>query len=510
MKTVLLQKLFPCLVIGGLAGCASQQSPSAVAAPVQNNSTTITQTIVVKGEKFSPAAFLKEMYAANRRFAFGKHHDCGVWMISRHSVPLKNGRTIQEAAALAEVRAKKQIASFLGSKMTSYDKAYMASYKGDSGTVTTSVLESFSQIDVQQLLRGVTLFQQDVRDGKLTAAYYVTGKLVDAAKELEKQLRSAPPGVVRAVGFGVIVENRIPPAKRSAVQSALRNAVEQVMGTTVIGSSQLMDNDKVKAKVISQTAGKVKQYRIVKEGRSNQNYQVIVNAEVDEKHIWDNYSAIVRSMGNPDFFINTQDPDLRYALNGFLAELGLSVTDDAAKAHFTVNADCRYMAIKDEHYGNGIQIDLGIVLSDVKTNRQLFSMKNVPRLTSSYSGSFHQVRRSAAQKAFRSIKKQIHIKLDRVIMDWVLNGHPVEIVIHNFNGDREVAKKILSAINLVPCAKTDTYLIEGNDLKFNCSYTGPTADLEDFLIERLSRDHSADMQLPKTISISLSKLEMSF
>ena len=493
-----------------LAGCNSQNG-SVVPTPAENNTTpTTVQTVIVKGEEFSPDAFLKEMYATNRRFAFGNHHDCGVWMISRHSVPLKNGRSVQEAAALAEVRAKKQIASFLGSKMTSYDKAYMTSYKGDSVTVTTSVIESFSQIDIQQMLRGVTLFQQDVKDNKLTAAYYVTGKLSNAAKELEKQLRSAPPGVVRAVGFGMIVDNRIPQAKRNAIQNALRNAVEQVMGTTVIGSSQLMDNDKVKAKVISQTVGKVKQYRIVREGRLNQNYQVILNAEVNEKHILDNYSAIVRSMGNPDFFINTQDPDLRYALNGFLAELGLSVTTDSTKAHFIVNADCQYIAVKDEHYGNGIQIDLGIVLSDVKTNQQLFSMRNTPRLTSTYSGSFHQVRQSAAQKAFRSMRKQIHTKLDKVIMDWVLNGHPVEIIIHNFDGNREIAKKILSAINLVPCAQTDTYLIDGNDLKFNCTYTGPTADLEDFLIERLSRDYSTDMQLPKTINISLSKLEMSF
>lgn len=505
-----IYSLFALSFIAILTGCASQNS-STVSAPVEKNVDSSTvQTVIVKGEEFSPDVFLKKMYDTNRRFAFGKHYDCGVWMISRHSVPLKNGRTVQEAAALAEVRAKKQIASFLGSKMTSYDKAYMASYKGDNGTVTTSVLESFSQVDVQQMLRGVTLFQQDVKDGKLTAAYYVTGKLINAAADLDKQLRSAPPGVVRAVGFGIIIDNRLAPAKRSAIQNALRNAVEQVMGTTVIGSSQLMDNDKVKAKVISQTAGKVKQYRIVRENRINQNYQVIVNAEIDEKHILDNYSAIVRSMGNPDFFINTQDPDLYYALNGFLAQLGIKVIHDKTKAHFIVDADCQYLGIKDEHYGNGIQIDLGIILSDVKTGQQLFSIRNIPRLTSSYSGNFHQIRQSAAEKAFRSMKKQIHKNLDKVIMDWVLNGHPVEIVIHNFNGDREIAKKILSAINLVPCAQADTYFVEGNDLKFNCSYTGPTADLEDFLIERLSRDYSADMQLPKTINISLSKLEMSF
>ena len=92
-----------------LTGCASQNGSVSTSAEKNAVSSTV-QTVIVKGEEFSPDAFLKEMYATNRRFAFGKHHDCGVWMISRHSVPLKNGRTVQEAAALAEVRAKKQIA----------------------------------------------------------------------------------------------------------------------------------------------------------------------------------------------------------------------------------------------------------------------------------------------------------------------------------------------------------------------------------------------------------------
>ena len=40
---------------------------------------------------------------------------------------------------------------------------------------------------------------------------------------------------------------------------------------------------------------------------------MIVNAQVDEKHILDNYAAMVRAMGNPGFFVNTVDPDLYYS-----------------------------------------------------------------------------------------------------------------------------------------------------------------------------------------------------
>ena len=63
MKAVLFKKLFPCIIIGGLAGCVGQQSPSTVAAPTPSSGTTISQTIVVKGEDFSPDALLEKLNA---------------------------------------------------------------------------------------------------------------------------------------------------------------------------------------------------------------------------------------------------------------------------------------------------------------------------------------------------------------------------------------------------------------------------------------------------------------
>ncbi len=334
--------------------------------------------------------------------------------------------------------------------------------------------------------------------------------MIDASAALEKQLRAAPPGTVRAIGFCIIENGKIAPAKRKALQGALRNAVEQVMGTMVVGQSQLMDNEKAKSKVISQTVGNIKQYRIVKEAPHGSNYQVIINAQVDEKHILDNYAAMVRAMGNPGFFVNTVDPDLYYSLSGFLTDLGFSVVTDQNQAQFIVNADCKYLPIHDEHYGKGIQIDLGLSLLDVSSNQQLFGIHNTPRLTSTYSGDFNQIRRSAANKAFKTMRKQIHEKLNKVVMDWVLNGHSVNVVFKGITGDRNFVKLLEDAIRWVPCAKVHTKKIDGTTVEFSCSYVGPTADFEDFLIERLGKDLPAGTAIPKTTKIDLSTLELTF
>ena len=505
-----IYSLFALFLMAILTGCASQNS-STVSAPIEKNVDSSTvQTVIVKGEDFSPDALLERLNAKKQQFATGWNPNTDIWVISVQEVKLRKGMSEAEAADIAAIRAKNQIASYMGSSVSAQEELIYTEETVNGKAVAKEFFKSIQRVDVNQFLRGVTIFKQEVKDGKLVAAFYVTGKLIDASAALEKQLRAAPPGTVRAIGFCIIENGKIASAKRKALQSALRNAVEQVMGTMVVGQSQLMDNEKAKSKVISQTVGNIKQYRIVKEAPHGSNYQVIVNAQVDEKHILDNYAAMVRSMGNPGFFVNTVDPDLYYSLSGFLTDLGFSVVTDQNQAQFIVNADCKYLPIHDDHYGKGIQIDLGLSLLDVSSNQQLFGIHNTPRLTSTYSGNFNQIRRSAANKAFKTMRKQIHEKLNKVVMDWVLNGHSVNVIFKGTTGDRNFVKLLEDAIRWVPCAKVHTKKIDGTTVEFSCSYVGPTADFEDFLIERLGKDLPAGTAIPKTTKIDLSTLELTF
>ena len=304
----------------------------------------------------SPDELLQKVISAKRAFATGWSSSTGMWIISRQKVRLKGNMSNQDALNVAEIRAKKRIAEFMGSNVSARDEAYMAVDNSDGRKQFKQSFSSLSVTNVNQFLRGVTLLKAVRKDDVIFASFYVTGKMVDATEELEKQLRKAPPGTVRASGYAIIVNGRIPPAKQAALQIALRNAVEQVMGTTVVGRSSLMNNATMKSKIISQTLGSIKRYRIVKEGIAGINYQVIAVCEIDPKHILDNYSSLVRSMGNPGFFINTEDPDLKTALSDFMRRLGCKVEAASANAPFIVDAGCTYLPINDEHYGQGLQI----------------------------------------------------------------------------------------------------------------------------------------------------------
>jgi hypothetical protein len=491
-----------------LFGCANGETSFKVASEPVN--ATIPQAATVKGEEFSPDALLEKLTAKNQQFATGWNPATGIWVISVQEVSLRKGMTEAEAADIAAVRAKNQIASFIGSSVTAQEELIYIEETMNGKAIAKEFFKSVQKVDVNQFLRGVTIFNQKIENDILYAAFYATGKLVDASLELEKQLAEVPPGTVQAVGFGIIIDAKIAPAKQLALQNALRNAVEQVMGTMLVGQSQLMDNEKVKSKVISQTVGNIKQYRIVKEAQNGHNYQVVVNAQIAEKQILDNYAAMVRSMGNPGFFIKTVDPDLQTALAGFLADLGFFVTTNQRDAQFIVDADCKYIIVKDEHYGDGIQIDLELRLHDVTTNQQLIGIRNVPRLTTTYSGSFHQLRQSAAGKAFKTMKKNLHEKLNQVVMDWILNGHNVKVAFHGFPGNQELVRILEDAIAGVPCAKIHTKSISRTTIEFLCSYVGPTADFEYFLQERLKKDLPATVPQPETTQIQLSTLEFNW
>ena len=459
------------------------------------------------GQKFDIDAIVSKMDAVD--FECGEASDVGIWVVTKIEIPADDKVPANELLLRAALLAKQNIAEWISTEASA------------TTSVNAEKNDNNGQVDVQQnikvevkskskaFMRGITYYRHSHKDGNFVAWYYATGKNADRSAELEAQLRATPPGVVRAIGVGSIVDGKISPAKRQARQSALQSAVEQVMGTTVIGQSQLMDNDKAKSKVIAQTVGSIKEYRIVKEEANGNNYLIILNAKVDEKKLLDNYSAMVCSMGNPGWAIKSQDPDLKLALGDFFNTLGFKVTTNPAETQFIVDADCQYLTVVDDHYGEGIQISVMLKIFDVKTKQQMLFTRNNPVLSTVYSGLPEQNRQLAAKRAFKSMKKELHEKLNKMVMDWVLNGREIKVVFKNLPAG-ELDEKFAAMINDVPCAKFLARERKGNTLTLNCSYVGPSADFEEFLRVRFGKDLPKGSAIPKTEVIELNKVEFTF
>ena len=99
-----IYSLFALSFFAVLTGCNSQNG-SVVPTPAENNTTpTPVQTVIVKGEEFSPDAILEKLNAKKQQFATGWNPNTDIWVISVQEVKLRKGMSEAEAADIAAIK----------------------------------------------------------------------------------------------------------------------------------------------------------------------------------------------------------------------------------------------------------------------------------------------------------------------------------------------------------------------------------------------------------------------
>ncbi len=116
-----IYSLFALFFVVILTGCASQNSSVSTSAEKNAVSSTV-QTVIVKGEEFSPDAILEKLNAKKQQFATGWNPNTDIWVISVQEVKLRKGMSEAEAVDIAAIRAKNQIASYMGSSVSAQEE----------------------------------------------------------------------------------------------------------------------------------------------------------------------------------------------------------------------------------------------------------------------------------------------------------------------------------------------------------------------------------------------------
>jgi hypothetical protein len=97
---------------------------------------------------------------------------------------------------------------------------------------------------------------------------------------------------VRAVGMANIHNNIIDIARDKAIDNALRNVVERVVGVMVTGSSEVENFQLKMDRILSESKGFVENYRLLSEKREGDNYEVTIEAEVGTGKLQDRLQAM--------------------------------------------------------------------------------------------------------------------------------------------------------------------------------------------------------------------------
>jgi hypothetical protein len=97
---------------------------------------------------------------------------------------------------------------------------------------------------------------------------------------------------VRAEGMAVVSNNRADIARDKALDSALRSAVEKVVGVMVSSSSEVENFALKMDRILSESKGFINNYQIVSERRDQDQIEVVVEADVGRDRLQDRLEAI--------------------------------------------------------------------------------------------------------------------------------------------------------------------------------------------------------------------------
>lgn len=362
-----------------------------------------------------------DMLSAGVELRAGSTEKLGVFVVASASVEVKD--SVAKARNAARALAQKNLAEFLNTRI---EAKVVVSTKYVSEGEKTNMQEFFSSLtetSVRELLKGMQDLRSFERDGSIVYVVYVTSRGCDKSAELRAAKDAmGDDGTVEASGEA---GNR-----DAALQKALRNAVEQVLGTMVIGESAVKNLEQVKSKVFAGAQGLVDEYRVVSESRVETGFRVTVLAKVSKKKLMDSYSAYMKALGNPVFYLQSNSEELLTSFTQFFTDMGFEISSIQSNANFRIDAFGNFREVKHPANGRkGTQLAMSIKVYAIDGSEVLVSVANDPRRSASFVGSLDRQREIVAEKAFNQMRNSVHEKIQQMVAklmerhtDQLMNG----------------------------------------------------------------------------------------
>lgn len=458
------------------------------------------------------------MKATGKPQKIGNSSETGYYIICVEEVGISAGLNDNQAAELALVQAKKTIAGFFETKVDASLTQTRETGITVKGTEETAILREmtreFTQIDIRQLLRGVVVHKMERKGDFLEITCFFSQKMADAAKEMRDSMNEFPPDTVRSVGIAMTGRDNIDAVRDRALLAAKREAIGQVLGTTLSGVTQVQDAEQVRAKIFASSSGFIETYRIVEEGGFPGGYRVVIVAKVAKDKLLSDYSSLSKAMGDPGFYIRADNQDLYLTFVKFFSELGLRLVATPDSADYMIEAHGEYRTMKHPASGReGVQLSLWIRIFDTTGKQELLSQKNDPRQSAVFQSSGGRQKEIATEKAFAQIREPLHKELNRLIGKMTTSDRLIQIVIDNYSGafSQELAA-ITEAVEMIPGSSAANVRIDGVGMRavLSANYLGSMDALESFLRAAMEKRIPARTRIPRTVSISANRLELSF
>ena len=359
-------------------------------------------------------AAVKQMQADGAEVRAGFDKGLGVFVVASGTADITGSKA--KAKTVARVNAVQRLGEFMGSQISAASRHETSEATVNGQTEVKEFFSSVTEVQVRQLLKGVQDYGSDSDGDTVTAIVYLTTKAQDKSAELKAAMNAmGDEGTVKAVGEGQTHD--------AAVQLALRSAVEQVVGTMVVGETKITDNEAVRNKIFSGAEGFVDEYRITAEVSATVGTRIEVVAKVSKKKLLDSYRAYLKALGDPVFYLectsedsDCEDKQIAARFGQFFRKLGFKISKTPEGADYCINASGSYRRVKSPMDENEVYTQYSMVIKVLsKTGEELLSLPNNPRKSAVSLGDPEREREICADKAFKQMEKPVHEAINAMI-----------------------------------------------------------------------------------------------
>lgn len=347
-----------------------------------------------------------------QRAGFSK--SLGVFVIAKGEAPITGSKA--KAKIVARANALENMAGFFGTQIESASEHQVTESSSGDAYEMHEFFSKTTKTKVKELLKGVQDLAMDDDGDSMVAWIYLTTKAVDKSKELKEAMNAmGDEGTVRAVGEANTHQN--------AVQMALRAAVEQVVGTMVVGETKITDNEAVRNKIFSGAEGFVDTYRVTEETEIAVGWRVVVIAQISKKKLLDSYRVYLKALGDPVFWLECKSDDsdgedrqIAARFGQFFRKLGFKISKTPEGANFCINAYGSYRRVKNPLDEDQTFTQYSMVIKVLSpSGEELLSLPNNPKKSAVCINNPEREREICAEKAFKQMEKPVHEAINAMI-----------------------------------------------------------------------------------------------
>lgn len=344
----------------------------------------------------------------------------------------------------ARLDALKQLTEFIHGASVSGNTIASQSYQKIAGEEFS---ESYFSELIQSRFKGQLKAIKVIKQGRYQGQYFVAmsiseqdtkaGQALNSSMSANAYRTSSTPitttsiKTVEASGYASL-RLGTQQARDQATLDALKNAVQQIKGVILKGSSGRF-GDSVSLVINSKTQGYVREYELIQEDKARGELRIDLVAEVDSSSLERDLGLYLDMFSSQYFHLETNNPVLDSWLTNELKAMGFSLSINEQAASYLINAQLTQQESINHLQQKGIETTIDLSIIDRSSGELLTNIRNAPAKTRVYVSPLSRAKTVSQKAALKRLKAQLKNDLITSLSQVADKGLLYKIEIKNAN-----------------------------------------------------------------------------